>query len=67
MMQFPRMGELVDVHDPLGYSGQGTVVAMQHQPHHAVEVMMHSITDRTDQSKVGTSVWVLLGHVEVAS
>lgn len=62
----PRVGDLVDVDDPLGYSGQGTVRAVQVHPHHAVLVHMHTITDRTDQSKVGQEVWVLAGHVTVA-
>jgi hypothetical protein len=60
------MGELVTVSDPMGYSGEGTVVRVQTTPHHAVFVHMHTITDRTDQSAVGREIWVLAGNIEVA-
>lgn len=58
-------GALVDVHDPLGYSGRGTVTEVQTLPHHAVFVRMETITDRIDQRAVGREVWVLTGHVTV--
>lgn len=61
----PRVGQTVAVSDPLGYSGHGTVVQLQSKPHEAVLVLMESITDRTDQTKVGQEVWVLAGHVTV--
>lgn len=59
------LDRLVDVHDPLGYSGRGVVVEVQERPHEAVRVDMLTITDRTDQTVVGRSVWVLADHVRV--
>lgn len=59
----PKVGAVVEVHDPLGYSGRGTVTKVQVRPHHAVEVLMETITDRTDQRVVGKHIWVLAGYV----
>ena len=56
-------GQMVKVHDPLGYSGTGQVTAVQHSPTEAVEVRMLTITDRSDQSVVGRKVWFLVPHV----
>lgn len=56
-------GDYVSVHDPLGYSGLGTVRKVQSRPHDAVLVLMHTITDRTYQGAVDREVWVLTGHV----
>lgn len=64
MIQMPKPGQHVDVHDPLGYSGRGTITAVMVNPHHAVLVRMETITDRVDQSTVGKEIWVLTGHVE---
>ena len=61
-----RVGQRVDVHDPLGYSGTGVIEEIQLRPHEAVLVRMETITDRIDQSVVGRSVWVLTGHVSPA-
>lgn len=55
----------VEVSDPLGYSGTGTVVRWQTTPTDAVLVKMLTITDRTDQSVVGREVWVMRPHVTV--
>lgn len=63
MDALPTVGQTVNVHDPLGYSGTGEVTALQHHPHAAVEVRMATITDRADQSVVGRCVWVLVPHV----
>lgn len=64
-MGVPNLGDRVLVDDPLGYAGEGIVHGVQTQPHLATLVEMLTITDRTDQSKVGQKVWVLNGHIEV--
>lgn len=61
----PVLGDIVDVNDPLSYSGEGVVVEVQRHPHHAVRVQMRTITDRTDQRMVGRSTWFLAPHVTV--
>jgi hypothetical protein len=61
----PRVGDVVDVHDPLGYSGHGRVTKVQIRPHHAVVVKMYSITDRTDQRMVGREASFLASHVSI--
>lgn len=58
-----RPGLLVDCVDPLGYSGQGTVVQTQDQPTAATLVRMHAITDRTDQHAVDREVWFMTAHL----
>lgn len=63
----PKIGQEVYVLDPLGYEGYAEVEEVQLKPHHSVRVKMKSIVDRTDQSKVGQSVWVLTGHVHLVT
>jgi hypothetical protein len=63
--RLPRVGDIVEVSDPLGYSGEGIVEQVQTLPHHAVFVQMSTITDRKDKRTVGRVIWVLAGHVKV--
>lgn len=65
MNALPNVGDSVTFADPLGYSGTGTVEAIQARPHLAVLVKMETVAEGTHRSRIGRSVWMLPVYIEV--
>lgn len=64
MDQLPEIGDQVRFDDPWFYPGQGVVVGVQTQPHHAVEVLVGQMDDEVHRKNWdGKKVWLLPGHL----
>ena len=66
MKGLPRPGDEVRFNDPWFYPGEGTVVRVQTEPHHAVLVKVSDMTGEVHRKHwVGREVWILPGNLEL--